>query len=345
VRKPDLLIRQARCIARAWVEQNAAEEPGFAGAFFTGSTTELTADAELPAASDVDIVVVLDVHHAPPKLGKLAVDGLVLEVTYAASGDFSDTTAVARDYHLANSFRRDQLIADPTGDLRSLTDAIAATFDAPAQIMARCDNAIARVRAGLAGIDSEASWYQRVMGWMFSTSISTHVVLVAALRNPTVRLRYAAARTVLLEHDRADVYDELLDQLGILNTSSSAVARRLAMLEPIFDDAVTLGRTPFFFSSDISAEARHIAFDGSRALIEDGLHREAIFWIVATYARCMAILAADAPELAKAHDGAFRGAVAELLHVRDTVDLRMRADRTIGYLPTLRSLVSAIAGN
>lgn len=334
-----MLIAEAREIALSWVEQNAACQPGFAGAFFTGSTVELHADAVLPAASDVDIVVVLDVAAAPPKLGKVVVDGLVLEVTYAALAEFDDA-GVARNYHLANSFRRNQLIADPTGRLAELRDAIAPHFADPDAILARCDNAIDRIRNGLAGIDAAAPWEQQVMGWMFSTSITTHVVLVAALRNPTVRLRYAAARSVLLELDRSDLYDELLDQLGVRDLAAVTVARRLDDLEPLFEDAVDAASTPFFFSSDITADARHIAFEGSRALIADGLHREAVFWIIATYTRCMTILAADSPSRATSHEPTFRHAVAQLLGVQTTGDLVARAERTTASLPALRSFAA-----
>jgi hypothetical protein len=335
-----LLIADARQRARSWVELNAAREPGFAGAFFTGSTGELSADDALPATSDVDIVVVLDVQTAPPKLGKIVADGLVLEVTYAALAEFDDTAAVARNYHLANSFRRDQLIADPTGRLAELRDAIAPFFHRPEAIVARSDNAMDRIRNGLAGIDAAAAWQQQVMGWMFSTSITAHVVLVAALRNPTVRLRYAAARAVLLGLGRSDLYDELLDQLGVRDLQPATVARQLENLEPLFDDAVGAASTPFFFSSDISDGARHIVFEGSRALIADGLHREAVFWIIATYTRCMTILAADAPLLAATQEPTFRNAVTQLLGVQSTGDLLGRAQRTLASLPALRAFVA-----
>jgi hypothetical protein len=335
-----VLIAEARERARGWVRQNAAREPGFAGAFFTGSSGELQADAALPPTSDVDIVVVLDVRTAPPKLGTIVIDGLVLEVTYAALAEFDDTAAVARNYHLANSFRRDQLIADPTGRLAELRDAIAPFFHDPEAILARCDNALDRIRSGLAEIDATAAWQQQVMGWMFSTSITTHVVLVAALRNPTVRLRYAAARAVLVGLGRLDMYDELLDQLGVRDLQAATIARQLDELEPLFDDAVGAASTPFFFSSDISDGARHIVFEGSHALIADGLHREAVFWIIATYTRCMTILAADAPRLAAAHEPTFRNAVTQLLGVQSTGDLLARAERTLASLPALRAFVA-----
>lgn len=338
-----MLIAAAREIARQWVYDNAASRHDFAGAFFAGSTGESAADAALPATSDVDIVVVVDSDIAPPKLGKVTVSGIVLEVTFAALADFADAATVADTYYLANSFRRDQLIADPTGRLRAVQMVVGAGFGQPKQIMRRCDHAIGRIRSGLATLDPSAPWHDLIMGWMFSTSIATHVVLIAALRNPTVRLRYVAAREVLVERGRVDLYDELLEQLGARDVSAETVARWLDALEPVFDDAVRLGTTPFFYSSDISDDARHIAFDGSRRLIADGLHREAVFWIVATYTRCMAILTADAPRFAEGHDATFRQATRELLGVRSRDDLVQRAVRTVGFLPRLRSFAAEVS--
>jgi hypothetical protein len=58
----------------------------------------------------------------------------------------------------------------------------------------------------------------------------------------------------------------------------------------VFDTAKAVIKTPFSFASDISDAAGPIAIDGSRELIERGLHREAVFWIVVTYSRCQKVL-------------------------------------------------------
>ncbi|MFJ4922952.1 hypothetical protein [Streptomyces sp. NPDC088725] len=57
---------------------------------------------------------------------------------------------------------------------------------------------------------------------------------------------------------------------------------------------------------------RPIAIDGSRELIDGGLHREAVFWIVAAFARCHTVLAADAPDAHRAWEPEFLAAVADL---------------------------------
>src|SRR4051812_36125868 len=60
-------VRQAKAIARQWVIEAASTAPGFAGAFYHGSTNWLPDDAMLPAASDLDVMVVLDTPDPPVK--------------------------------------------------------------------------------------------------------------------------------------------------------------------------------------------------------------------------------------------------------------------------------------
>ncbi|MGS2615826.1 hypothetical protein ACVCAH_15080 [Micromonospora sp. LZ34] len=102
-----------------------------------------------------------------------------------------------------------------------------------------------------------------------------------------------------------------------------------------------MARTPFFFSADVTPAARVVAVDGSAALVAAGWHREAMFWIVATYARCHAILAAEAPQLGAGLLPLFEAALADL-GVVSAVDRRRRADGVLAYLPRLWSTAELV---
>ena len=110
-----------------------------------------------------------------------------------------------------------------------------------------------------------------------------------------MRRRYAEARRLLDDCGRLDFHEELLGLLGCASMSRERVERHLATMAEAFDAAVACARTQFVFSADITGLSRHIALDGSRDLIEQGLHREAVFWIAVTHSRCQIVLAADAP--------------------------------------------------
>lgn len=334
-------VGTARSAAAQWVAEHAGTDPGFRGAYFSGSTVGLPDDAELPPSSDVDIVVVRAEDGPPAKPGKLRFRGALLEISHLSWAELSSADDVLSSYHLAGSFRRDTTIADPTGRLRTLHADISRRFAEPAWVRRRCEDARHRIESRLAAFDPSAPFHEQVTGWLFPTGVTTHVLLVAALCNPTVRLRYVAAREVLAAYGHDRLYPDLLELLGCARLSARVVRHHLDELADTFDTTARVARTPFFFSSDITAQARPIAIDGSRFLIARGDHRESVFWIVATFARCHTILAADAPELHAAHAPAFRALVADL-GITSTDDLLRRAEDVGRFLPRLWRTAEAI---
>jgi hypothetical protein len=167
----------------------------------------------------------------------------LLDVSYLPWNQLAHVDKVAGSYQLAPSFSSNQMIADPTGHLDKLYRAISVNFAHPEAVRRRCESAITKLESGLAAIDSTAAWHDQVTAWMFPTSISTHVVLVAALRNPTVRLRYLAAREVLYEHDKDALYETLLELLGCAECDRPRAQRHLDGLSEVFDQAVAVAKT------------------------------------------------------------------------------------------------------
>ncbi|GIG64349.1 hypothetical protein [Phytomonospora endophytica] len=334
-------IEDARAAASDWLAANAGTIDGFAGAYLSGSAAYLDAGASLGTGSDVDVMVVVDGDLPEHKLGKFTHDGVLLEVTWLPSADFADAATVLASYHLAHAFSRDGILADPSGRLTRLRDLVAARFASPESVRARRDSAATAVARGIGAVDVGAPLADRLMPWMFPTGVTCHVLLVAALRNPTVRLRYLAARETLAAHGMRDRYEELLAQLGADSLTAARVAEHVDALAVTFDAAASVSRTPFPFSSDISAAARPIAIDASRELVARGDHREAVFWIAATFARCHQILAADAPEHHLRRLPAFE-ALAEDLGVPDGPALAARIARTQAYLPEVAEMSEKI---
>jgi hypothetical protein len=339
-----MTVALARATAADWVHTHAAAQDGFRGAYLAGSTVTLPAEAPLPTGSDVDIMVVIAGQPPRHKLGKFRYRDTLLEVSYLPADTFSDPQRLLTDYHVATGLRRDTIIADPTGLLRRAHRAVAAHFADHDQVLRRCAGARDVIVSRLTAIDDTRPWHEQVIGWLFGTGVSCHVLLVAALRNPTVRLRYQATRQVLAEYDRLAEYSPLLRQLGCHDWTAQRATGHLNALAACFDAAASAARTPFPFSSDISTAARPIAIDGSRELIDTGWHRETVFWTVATFARCHAVLATDAPRAHREHAPAFDAVLADL-GVRSTADLRSRSAATLEYLPRLwRTAEAIVAG-
>lgn len=330
-------VADGRAAAREWVAEHVAGRADFRGAFFTGSAAAAADDDVLLPTSDVDVTVLLAAAVAPPKLGKVRDRGVLLDITFLPFDALADADAIASNYYLAPSFRHGQLIADPTGRLRAVQDRIAPRFDALDGVRRRSEHVFGLMTSRLGALDASLPWHELVAAWMFPTSLATQVVLVAARRAPTVRRRYLAARAALATIGHTDYYASLLRQLGCADCDQATVQRHLDELAGAFDEAAAVARTPFFFCSDVTAEARPISIDGSQELIDSGDHREAVFWIVATFARCLQILAADAPQYTyERADALFRDAVGHLLGLGTPTDLLARRDEVLAGLPALR---------
>jgi len=261
-------------------------------------------------------------------------------VSYLSRGEVRSAEEVLGQYHLAGSLAGSSVIADPTGELTRLQREVAAGYPKRRWVRRRCEHVRERLLTAFP-LREEDPLPDQVVAWLFPAGITTHLLLVAALRNPTVRRRYVAAREVLAEYGHLDRYPALLDLLGCAGMDRERVEHHLTALEELFDLASRVVRTPFVFASDISAIARPIAIDGSRELIARGHHREALFWMVATACRCQTILAADAPGEVARCAPAYRELLGDL-GVSSFADLRRRKAEVEGLLPEVWAVAEAI---
>ena len=336
-----MLVRQAKALARQWVLDKASAMPGLYGAYFAGSTNWLPDNAVLPASSDLDVHLVLDTADTSLKLGKFVYHGVLLEVSSIPRDAVRSPEAVLGHYHLASSFRTPSIILDPTGQLTTLQAVVAREYAQRRWVRRRCEHAALGVRNFAQSLDEARPLHDQVQSCAFAAGVTTHVLLVAGLENPTVRKRYAAARALLAEYGQLDFQEALLELLGCAQMERQRVEQHLAAVAATFDAAKGVSRTPYRFASDISDAARPISIDGSQELIERGLHREAVFWLVATYSRCRTILAADAPELLAQLDPGYRALLADL-GLASFADRQRRSTEIVARLPSVWEVAEAI---
>jgi hypothetical protein len=336
-----MLVREAREIARQWLLAEAEAIPGFVGAFHTGSVLWLADESVLPATSDVDVMIVLDSAAVPAKLGKLRHQGVILEITYLPRSQVESAEQVLGHYHLASSFYRPNVMLDPTGHLAAVRAVVAREFPRRHRVRQRCEHAAGNISRYLDSLQAAEAVHDQVMSWVFGTGVTTHLPLVAGLKNPTVRQRYLAVRDLLAEYGRLDFYEILLDLLGCPTLSQEQALEHLASLTSAFDAASAAIRTPIFFAADLAPEARPIAIDGSRDLIARGDHREAVFWMVVTYARCLTVFHRDAPELTERHAAGLWRLLGNL-GIGGPADLIGRGERVRAFLPQLWEVADAI---
>jgi hypothetical protein len=329
-------------VARQWVAEEAGKLPGLHGAYFAGSVNWLPDEAILPRTSDLDINVVFSSPIAPKQRGKFVYGDVLLEVIPLSLEQLQSPDLILGHYHLACGFRTPSIIVDPSGQLTELQAAVGLDYARRQWVHRRCEHARQRVLEGLAALDESEPFHDQVIGWLFPTGVTAHVLLVAGLQNPTVRRRYVAVRELLAEYECLDFHETLLELMGCAPMSRTSVERHLDALAEVFDVAKAVVKTPFSFASDISDVARPLAIDGSRELIERGLHREAMFWIAVTYSRCQKVLALDAPAaLKRRFDPGYRRLLGDL-GITSFADLRRRGEQVKTQLARVWEVAEAI---
>ena len=339
-----MTVDQAREAARQWMVQEAGRIPGFWAAYTAGSTNWLPDNADLPAASDVDVMVVLADGEQVGARRKFIYRDTLIEVSYLRTGQLESPDRVLSDYHLAPSLRTAKVVFDPAGQLTPLLAAVTRDYAKLQWVRRRCGDAKEKILANLRSIDEHAAFHNQVNASLFTAGITTHVLLTAGLRNPTVRARYIAVRELLTDYGNLDFHEALLELLGVSRIGKQQAMRHVATMARIFDVAKNEIKTRFPFESDLSDDARPVAIDGSLQLIECGYHREAMFWIGVTHSRCQQVLACDAPPaLTNGFQDAYRELAADM--GLDTVaDVRRRCREIEALLPRVCALAEEIIG-
>jgi hypothetical protein len=322
--------------------EEAGGIPGFCGAYTAGSTNWLPEDADLAEASDLDIMVVLANQHQPGGRGKFLYQDVFLEVSYLGKDQLRSPDQVLSDYHLAPSLHTAKIVFDPLGRLTPLVAAVSRGYNKRQWVRGRCMNARDKVLGHLRSINEKAALPDQVIGCLFAAGVTTHVLLVAGLRNPTVRARYVAVRELLIDYGHVDFHETLLELPGAAHIGRERVSQHLATLAEIFDAAKRVIRTPFPFATDISDHARPIAIDRSFDLIRRGYHREAMFWIGVTHSRCQQVLSRDAPgDLTQSYKDSYQELLADL-GISTFAQIRRRCSDIERILPRVCAIAEDI---
>ncbi|PYT84487.1 MAG: hypothetical protein DMG40_01315 [Acidobacteria bacterium] len=266
----------------------------------------------------------------------------MLEVSYLAKDQLQLADQVLSDYHLAPSFRTTNILLDPSSHLKALLAIVRRDYAKRQWVCQRCNHARNKVLQYLGSVREEAPLHDQVMAWLFAAGITTHILLVAGLRNPTVRTRYMAVRELLADYGHLDFHGSLLELLGVAGMSRDRAGRHLATLTDIFDRATHTIKTPFPFATDVSEEARPMTIDGSLEMIERGYYREAMFWIAVSHCRCQKVILRDASlEMTQTFRDNYRELVRDL-GVPSPKEVQRRSAEVERILPRVCQVAEAI---
>ncbi len=286
--------------ASAWVEQHGSAFPGFGGAHLMGGILSLPHDAPFPPYRDVDLnIVVRDATHVTGT-HTIAYNGLILEYSTVSLARYHSSEAVLANPELASNLAANGVLADPLGILAPLHTLVAEQYAHRRWVRARCDHEqriVMQVLEGLRQVSAprEALWPLTNIALFLSGLLAE-----AGLRPPTHRRCLVVLRDVLHAAGRDDLYEATLQLLGWASLRRPEVEAYLRDCAEAFDFAVAVTRTPVPFQNKLKAHVRPYVIDGAREMIDQGLHREAMFWIAGFLLFANTAIQADARDADKA---------------------------------------------
>ena len=274
-------VHEAREIGRRWVQENKAGIPGYCGAIFAGSSLWYSRSRDWPIGSDLDIYVYQINPVSRLDARKVPREGVVLEVSYHDFRDISNPRRVLAMPYIAPQFSRMKPIDDPYRLL------------APVYEMVRAHYTDVRwIRKRLRAVHQKATWNYRTVIEASNASVfgkilrfiggihNTAVLLsVAGLRNLTLRRCLVESDIALRKCGAGALQEQLLGILGSRNIPAETVRRHLALMSPLFDRAVVRHKSPYWGDRELFPENKTKLFGGVLEMIEEGHHREAVFFL------------------------------------------------------------------
>ena len=338
----------AKAIARQWLAETWEGKPGFLGAIYCGSTNWKADETEYVPPSDIDILIWID--SETRTLDRLYRDGVILQPALLPYSRLSRTPEeILSDFRIASHFSVPSIIADPTGHLTLLHQAIAPVYAQRQWVCARCERVGTRLDEILdtwlaPDLETDAFWMQ-VMDFYYAVFILSEIIPVADLRDPTVRKAFVLSGEILAKQGRLDLQEALFALLGCQHMGRADVEAHFAVYENAFDQASAFVHTPFFFSAEVSATARPVSVGGVRDLIDSGCHREAMFWLVFIYSIAVQVMQTDGPIAEQAaHLAQYRQQMADL-GLRTKADISARVAQLKALVPTFRAVAEQMMNN
>ena len=328
-------VREAKQIAKDWVEAEAPNIPNFRGAFLTGSILWKEDADPFPSTSDVDLVIVVDNNPDDPIFrGRLAqknqlFKGIILETAASTFEKFSTPEQVLADFAYASHFSVTNFLFDPSGKLSEIQKVVRAHFAQKQWVVKRIEGARDFTLWSLNALQA-GSIPDRMLALVFTFVGVTQIPVHADLKPPTGRKCGIVFLDVLQKYRKPYLHQSALELLGSNSMKRVDVERHLQDLSNAFDRTVEIARSPSL-GDKVNKTTRSVVIDGAWEVINAGFHREAMSWIASIRAMCQKVILRDgSDEEKKIFIEQYQELLAELeLHSEDDIQKRAEDGRRL----------------
>ena len=298
--------KQARRSAQHWIDANQQHWPGLVAAHFVGGVTTMADDEYFPPTKDLDLHLIFDesspmLQAKGPFMNILEerYEGVAIEAGVRSMAEYESVEKVLGNPEIAHHLTLDSIVDDPSNYLTTLQIGVRAGYRDPYWIAER----IAYERQALDAAFELRAPAGAMLGPMgelsilgYTTTFAKAVLDVGALHAPRIGSRLGVNLGAKLESlGRLDLFDETLRFLGIEDVSITTVAWWLERGSALFDEAVAARKTPHPFQHKLHPHLRPHFVDSCQRMLDEGYHREAMWWIIPFIEATTDVLLVDGP--------------------------------------------------
>jgi hypothetical protein len=288
---------QARSIAEQWVTEELARFPGEVLCVFThGSINWLADEDPFSPSSDLDLVVVVPkVDPARHRPCKRPYGGIAVEAFYVPHEWLLSTDALLADFRLAPNVVHGKVLFDPDRIMDGLRAVMAPELARRHWVRLRCRSVRDHALPVISAFERSDSLIYLNAVTCLAVRAMAQMVLLADLKNPTVKKALVKARDVFSAYDMAEEQRRLLHLFGAAELDDDSILVASRHCHQTLDEACHWLRTPFIGDNCVTVYSRPSLDVDVPACVAEGTGREIFSWVVTLYAHAMIALENDAP--------------------------------------------------
>ncbi|HEX7507928.1 MAG TPA: hypothetical protein VF550_14215 [Polyangia bacterium] len=329
---------EARSIAERWVAEELARLPGEVQCVFThGSINWLADEDPFPPSSDLDLVVVVPkVDNARHRPRKRPYSGIAVEAFYVPREWLLSANALLADFRLAPSVVHGKVLFDPDRLMDRLRAVMAPELSRRQWIRLRCRSVRDYAIPVIAAFERSDSLIYLNAVTCLAVRAMAQMVLLADLRNPTVKKALVKVRDVFTAYDMAEEQRGLLLLFGAAELDNDSILVASSHCRQTLDEACRWLRTPFIGDNCVTVYSRPSLDVDVPACVAGGTGREIFSWLVTLHAHAMIALENDAPAAVVA--AAMQVYLADMASIRAATLAEARA-QMLACRPALERMV------
>jgi hypothetical protein len=288
---------EARKLAESWVAEEVARAPGETLGVFTHGSVNWMADSDtFPVSSDLDLaVVVAEIDPARHHPSKRSYGDIVIEAFYLPLARLSSGEAVLADWVLGPNLAAGRVLFDREDRLAKLQRMVRPELARRKWVRQRCRSLRELALSIVTMFEaSDSLVYLNAVANLALRSMA-QMVLLAVLRNPTVKKALVKARDVLTAYHIAGEHQELLRLLRFTDLNDETILRVTSHARRALLDACQYLRTVFPGDNCVTLHGLPALDSDVPTYVAQGAAREIFLWVETVYTHALIALHNDAP--------------------------------------------------